>query len=267
MKATRDRLAGEEEAPLPEVLAEFRIALREEMETAKKSSAATAVPLTNGRRIAQVGARLYYLFTMESALNLAGDTPGGLCLPDRPPVEVDVVEIKGVTITLSSPIDLGQHIPGARFYTDLSQLMRRLIERIESMAGRENKAGTRILGGGPVSGSLLYSESSALNPEQRKALGSALGRDTTFLWGPPGTGKTHTIGEIGGELYKSGRSVLVVSHTTTTVDGALLKIAESLNEDFEPGKVLRVGNPVDARLKERPDLLLAARGKSPEIAP
>ena len=244
------------EIALPGLLAEFRTALREEMEAARKNSAATAVPLRDGRRIAQLGARFHYLFTMESAMNLAGDTPGDLRLPDRPPIEVDVAEIKGMTLTLSSPLDLGLQIPSARFQTDLSQLMRKLIERIESMASRENKAGARIIEGGPVSGTLALFQGESLNSEQNIAVASALGRDTTFLWGPPGTGKTHTIGAIGGELYQRDRSLLIVSHTNTAVDGALLKVAESLGPRLESGKILRVGNPVDQRLKEKPELLL-----------
>ncbi|MBW3546157.1 MAG: AAA family ATPase, partial [Bacteroidetes bacterium] len=50
-----------------------------------------------------------------------------------------------------------------------------------------------------------------LNEQQAAAVASALGRDTTFIWGPPGTGKTATIGHIGSELYARDRSLLLVS--------------------------------------------------------
>jgi len=57
-----------------------------------------------------------------------------------------------------------------------------------------------------------------LNEAQDAALGSSLGRDITFIWGPPGTGKTQTIGSIGEQLYRRRRSVLLVSHMNTAVD-------------------------------------------------
>ena len=73
--------------------------------------------------------------------------------------------------------------------------------------------------------------------------------------GPPGTGKTRTIGTIGEELWKADRSVLLVSHTNAAVDQALLHIGDALGERAEDGSVLRVGAPKDLRLLERPRLL------------
>ena len=87
-------------------------------------------------------------------------------------------------------------------------------------------------------------------------MASALGRDTTFIWGPPGTGKTSTIGAIGEELWNADRSVLLVSHTNAAVDQALLRIGLALGEKAEDGSVLRVGAPKDLRLLEHPRLLV-----------
>ena len=58
---------------------------------------------------------------------------------------------------------------------------------------------------------------------QNNAIKSALSNDITYIWGPPGTGKTTVIGQIIYELYKHGRSVLLVSHTNMAVDGAIEK--------------------------------------------
>jgi hypothetical protein len=87
-----------------------------------------------------------------------------------------------------------------------------------------------------------------VNDQQADAVASALGRDTTFIWGPPGTGKTRTIGKIGEQLVRAGRSVLIVSHTNSAVDQALLEVAHDLANDLVPGSVLRLGDPRDLRL-------------------
>lgn len=87
------------------------------------------------------------------------------------------------------------------------------------------------------------------------AVASSVGRDTTFIWGPPGTGKTRTIGQIGVELLRRGRSLLLVSHTNAAVDQAILKIASELGEELVDGSVLRLGVTKEQALLERPRLL------------
>ena len=241
--------------PLRGVLEEFRTALREEVFAAQKSSSSNAVPLTNGRRIGQVGAMFQYSFTVDSLLNVPGDAPGDLIVSGKR-LPVVIVSTEGLTITLSVEIDLGEFIRNARLQTDLTFLLRKLIERIEALNATVNAAGDRILGFREVSGA-PESISVGLNPEQNAAVGSSLGRDTTFIWGPPGTGKTKTIGAIGAELAKRSRSVLLVSHTNAAVDGALLQIADGLGDLAKDGGVLRVGVPKESKLKENPDLLLS----------
>jgi Cdc6-like AAA superfamily ATPase len=102
-----------------------------------------------------------------------------------------------------------------------------------------NPAGDRILGSAPVSGAphpILFPSKPGEDPPnggQMEAMFSCLGRDTTFIWGPPGTGKTKTIGMIGEQLFRRNRSLLLVSHTNTAVDEALVKIADAVGNDFK----------------------------------
>ena len=136
--------------------------------------------------------------------------------------------------------------------------MFKLIERIENYANKTNPVGERIRGELPVSGSeppIALPE--FFNQYQQKAIASSIGRDTTFIWGPPGTGKTQIIGEIGYLLYESKRSVLVVSHTNIAVDQAILRIGERIPaSELEKGKAIRIGDPKDERLRDYPNLLL-----------
>lgn len=170
-----------------------------------------------------------------------------------------VVAVEGLTLVVSVPVDLGDFVPTARLQSNLTQLMRKLITRIEELGDNPNPAGERIRGAEPVTGAPAVVSAKGLNSGQREAVASVLGRDTTFIWGPPGTGKTRTIGAIGDELFATRRSLLVVSHTNTAVDQALVKIGEALRHSapdaLEAGKVLRVGEPADQRLRDWPELL------------
>ncbi len=240
-------------------LAEFRTALEQEIAAASSREASSAVPLINGKRIGQIGGNTQYSFEIENALNLPGDAPGNLYLPDRKPLEVSVVSVDGMVITLSVPEDLGPFVATARLQSNLTLLMRKLIERIEAKAGSTNVVGDRLLGAG-VHGSvaLVDGRPYSLNPEQNQALATSLGFDAAFIQGPPGTGKSRTIGAIANEMMQRQRSVLIASHTNIAVDQALLKMDEHLNDcDRQKGLVVRVGDPKDAQLKERPDLLLS----------
>ncbi len=247
------------EVELEGLLAEFRTALRQEIEASRRANASAAVPLVNGRRIGQLGSAYQYLFEVDNVLNLPGDAPGDLMVAGRRPLDVTVIAIEGLSITLSVGADLGAFVPSARLQSNLAHLMRKLIERLEGMKDEVNDPGDRILALTQVQGERDRIIDDALNDKQREAVESALGRDTTFIWGPPGTGKTKTIGAIGGHMVERDASVLVVSHTNTAVDQALLQIADRARaidpELITSGKVLRVGEPRDQRVKADTELL------------
>jgi AAA domain/PLD-like domain len=243
----------EQEVALSGVLEEFRTALREEIDAARRSAASSGVRLLDGRRLGRAAGSTQYAFRVESALNLPDDSPGDLHVPGRAgrPLETTVIAIDGLQITLSVAEDLGDYVPRATLQSDLTYLLRTLIQRVEGFAGRDNPAGARLLGEVAASGDPADWHDRELNDRQSEAVASALGRDTTFIWGPPGTGKTRTIGKIGEQLVRAGRSVLVVSHTNSAVDQALMEVANDLGDDLVDGTVLRLGDPHDQRLVER----------------
>jgi hypothetical protein len=224
--------------------------LQEEIDAARRNESNSAIPLINGRRIAQIAGRYQYVFAAENLLSLPGDTPGDLHVPGQPPQDVTVISVDGTTITLSVSHDIGAVVPNASLHSNLAYLMRRLIERIEALAEKENCVGNRILGVLPITGTPDLVESVGLKCNQLAALASSLGRNATFIWGPPGTGKTLTIGAIGKHLYARDRSVLMVSHTNAAVDEAILRIADTIDPcELARGKVLRVGDPSDKRFE------------------
>ena len=111
-----------EEVNLEGVLGEFRTALQEEIQAARVFESSNAVELRNGRRIAKLGKNCQYLFEIENALNLPGDTPGDLLIPGSPPISVIIVSIEGLAITISIPEDIGSFVPSARLKNNLTYL-------------------------------------------------------------------------------------------------------------------------------------------------
>jgi len=254
----RQRQEAQPEKPLPPLLAEFRTALQEEIEAAKRTASSAAVELVSGRRIGSHAGAWQYQFLVESPLNLPDDSPADLIVPGQQGrIEATIVSVSGLTVVLSVPVDLGEFVGRARMQTDLTFLLRTLIGRLEEIGDTANPAGDRLLGLAEPAGETAPFEHDVLNPEQREAVGSALGRDLTFVWGPPGTGKTMTLGTLASELHRRDRSVLLVSHTNAAVDQALLHVARATSaEELAQGRVLRLGESKDDRVANTPELLV-----------
>ncbi|MCC6699231.1 MAG: AAA family ATPase [Candidatus Hydrogenedentes bacterium] len=240
--------------PLPPLLEEFRSALQDEIEAAKRNSNA-AISLSNGHRIGQQASAHQYAFLIDSVLNAPDSSPADLIVPGRQRIEATIVSKEGLRLVISVESDLGEFVPEARLLTNLAFLLRKLIQRIESNAHADNPGASRMLGFSPVSGVPTKAKGlPKLNEEQLRALESALGRDLTVIWGPPGTGKTHTIGTIAEHLHESARTVLIVSHTNSAVDQAIKHVAKTMAEHLEQGVVVRVGQVKDDVLKDYPDV-------------
>jgi hypothetical protein len=84
-----------DEVELVGVLAEFRTALREELDAARRVAAGAGIQLLNGQLIGQAAESYQYAFTLESVLNLPDDLPGELRIPGRGPVEATIVSLEG----------------------------------------------------------------------------------------------------------------------------------------------------------------------------
>ncbi|MEG2012898.1 MAG: AAA domain-containing protein [Anaerovoracaceae bacterium] len=252
MMHARDRQHPLERIELKGILSEFRDALEEEIDKIKKSGQSSTL-LYSGRQIESGGSEFWYRFSVEYAPSLPSDTPCKLSI-GKDQFDVTVVSFEENAIIISTKAPLPDTIGNARLENGATVLMERLIKCIEENADSENSAGKRMLPpeGGDYSAhqifaynDLMPNDSNTLS--QNNAVKAALSNDITYIWGPPGTGKTTVIGQIIDELYKHERSVLVVSHTNTAVDGAIEKadkayLATHSNAD-EDYPILRIGVP------------------------
>lgn len=71
------------------------------------------------------------------------------------------------------------------------------------------------------------------NESQFDAIQKASKNNVLYVWGPPGTGKTATLGFIVANLLREGKRVLFVSNTNRAVDVGLMNVIEALYE-IEP---------------------------------
>lgn len=66
------------------------------------------------------------------------------------------------------------------------------------------------------------------NEAQLEAIRKAMVNPVSYVWGPPGTGKTSTLGFVVANLMLQGKRVLLVSNTNRAVDVAVLSVMDAL---------------------------------------
>jgi DNA polymerase III delta prime subunit/ribosomal protein L37AE/L43A len=90
-----------------------------------------------------------------------------------------------------------------------------------------------------------------LNEAQGKAVQAALSSPISYIWGPPGTGKTQTLSAVMRALFAAEKRALVCSNTNQAVDQVLAKLCDVLTdrgrrkpdavEALRNGWIVRVG--------------------------
>lgn len=112
----------------------------------------------------------------------------------------------------------------------------------------------------PVNTEIKYTE--LLSNSQLIALKKSLSRSINYIWGPPGTGKTHTLARLLLNLYLNNERTIVCSIANVAVDGIALKFIE-LADIYEKtnginilrnGDVLRLGFVRTKELREREEI-------------
>ena len=150
--------------------------------------------------------------------------------------------------------DLGKSISSATIGIEPWKLLESLNKKIESISDL-GPIGRTFLHEGPTLATKL--PSTHIPKGQELAKEHALNSPITVVWGPPGTGKTHTMSEIAISFLKKGKTVLLVSHSNVSVDGVAAKIASLLRKQGEEhylkeGTVLRYGYIRDEQLSQDP---------------
>ncbi len=86
-----------------------------------------------------------------------------------------------------------------------------------------------------------------LNEAQQAAIKASLTQPCIYLWGPPGTGKTATLGHIVARSLAQGDRVLLVSNTNRAVDVVFKSACVAMERNqvsIQPNRLTRFGDPV-----------------------
>lgn len=200
--------------------------------------------LKDGRCVASADGRFVYQFTWSSDPDMF--VPGTLQVgTERYDARVGLQSADAErTYDLSIGTYLGPNIARGVFRVDPTFLLRALYERLKGEdAQRDDPAiyAKRLLEspGSFVAPPTEASQAPGLNTQQREAVDVATNVDLAYVWGPPGTGKTTTLGALVSSLVAVGKRVLVISPYNVAVDEAILAVIK--REQVTPRSIVRFG--------------------------
>jgi len=239
-----------------ELLDAFTAALRDEIAAAKSAKGDAISSLTDGRRIQRNANTATYAFLMDRSGAVSDDVPVELDVGGRR-YKGTILYVNGdeLALAVSTNQDLGMEIAHAGLISNLAFLPQRLRERLELV--RESKEPADL----SLAMQVFAPQSSPdaatafpplppmgpgleMNPSRCQAVQGVLGMPVSFVWGPPGTGKTVTLARIAEAHLRQGRRVLVVAHSNVAVDEAAADIAALLHDTpwYQNYEILRLGN-------------------------
>jgi hypothetical protein len=237
----------------------FITALQNEIEAQRKFASHSYI-LKDGHKVGTTDTGFLYEFTFDEDLRTLEDVPVEIETPDEIAMGL-VVGVDGDRVVLSLESFIGDIVEIVKMRAATYFLLEELIKRLEEKSRKESSSAISVFypdantdeTSDPSSFSLLI-DSNIANEYQIDAAKAVCSQKVTFVWGPPGTGKTETLAYAAANLIAQGEKVLILSNTNMAVDIAMYKTLNYLKseKDYFDGKFLRLGVPRLAEMQEYP---------------
>lgn len=205
--------------------------------------------LQEGKRIGRDNGQFVYLLESEDELNYPEGTPVTIW-KGQSQISGKILNCEAFSVYLISELDLGVEVEMLNISAEACYLLQSVSERLMDLSLEPSEIAQDLICNGLKEIDYLNSD---IAKGQETAVRMSLEQPITFVWGPPGTGKTQTLAKIAWAHIDKGERVLMLSYSNVSVDGAILRVT-SLKNDVFPGQLVRYGFPKDKRISEHPYL-------------
>ena len=205
--------------------------------------------LQEGKRIGRDNERFVYLLESEDELNYPEGTPVTIW-KGQSQISGKILNGEAFSVYLISELDLGAEVEMLDISAEACYLLQSVSERLMDLSLEPSEIAQDLICNGLKE---IDYRNSDIAKGQETAVRMSLEQPITFVWGPPGTGKTQTLAKIAWAHIDKGERVLMLSYSNVSVDGAILRVT-SLKNDVFPGQLVRYGFPKDKRISEHPYL-------------
>lgn len=215
--------------------------------------------LENGVRVEAPHGEVLYSFPFTDEAELFEDAEVCIEIPEQR-ADGSIVSIDAGKLLLAISCDLGAHIKRAVLVIDATALLNALKDKLESAKTGQITI-NRVLSDAavgrippPQAPETIPPAPADLKGSQREAYRQALTDSVTWIWGPPGCGKTTTLAALVRAVFEGNKRVLISSNTNKAVDQVLWRLCETLkitHPALEQGFVVRVGRIADEQLEKK----------------
>lgn len=214
------------------------------------------ITVYDGRYISRQGLRFSYEFDTDTELNYPDGTQITLYVSIKNDSVQDQTEVKGIlencsefTVIISTDADLGHsedtEISSLEFSVESWRLLSTLNDRLVLLRNKNNYITDALV----TQGFNQIEYGAKLSTGQETAVDMTLKQPITFIWGPPGTGKTEALAKIAIQHIKKENKILMLSYSNVSVDAAIQRLFK-LFPQSNPGDILRYGYPKDNDINE-----------------
>ena len=261
----------------------FAEGVRSEIKVLEKEGSIQKYEVLSGEIIERISdEEVNFQFIIADSTRIPEDSKGQL-RTDNTVYEATVIGQQAnrlyVNLTGDSPIPDG--IPRVTLTIDDTALLKSLAEALEEIESDPAKIGslaTTVFHPHQVQGKVTNLPDtpafSEIDNDLKAVLEQACGSEVTYVWGPPGTGKTYAIAYLITALLEKGERVLVSSHTHAAVDQALYAAVKTEPNNHGPlanhplvqdEKILRIGYTKDRKVPDGVKLTKVVEKRANEL--
>ena len=215
----------------------------------------TFITLSNGKKLKEESSINLYQFELVDAIELFEGASVQITIANNEST-AKVASLLDTAVILEFDTGYGNKIESCTVKVDRTQLLRSLSEKLAKVKAGDVEgfnfelADKVFFNNGKQKqpelekNVILGSGKQILNTEQKKAVCSVLTNKNSYIWGPPGTGKTFTLGILVENFFSKEERSLIVSNTNQAVDQVLLKLCKVLGKNHKAvkeGYILRRG--------------------------
>lgn len=199
----------------------FQAAINAEIEFLKGKGGKSVAIITNGKLVDTKFNKYIYQFTIDNASSLVDDSPIHVAIGNESS-QGNIIAIDGTKILISLEQNTGVEITEAKLIANTWELLDTLHKKLSEVKENKTDINTyltmKVFNYIQPSIKSISVNDDSLDNNQLLAVSKSLGSDVFFIWGPPGTGKTFTLGKIVKLLFEQKKSILIVSNTNVAVD-------------------------------------------------
>jgi hypothetical protein len=218
----------------------------------RRGSGMRTVTLEHGEAVALDGRERGYRFPYDGDAELFEGAKVTIAIGSRT-CDGRIVSVSSQWLVVSFDEDLGPRIGICVLRIDNTAMIDALADRLDKVRSGEAKLNLSLADDVldnredqiiSPDGKARTKTDQLLNDQQKEFVDHAMANAVTYLWGPPGTGKTRSLSTLNEILFDSDKRVLICSNTNQAVDQVIINLCKTLTTNhpaLDDGRVLRIG--------------------------